>query len=77
VRIVQAAGRPLSDVRADFGKSPTLSNDVDVVVCAGAQDDGDASPNIVREDLPATIMRGGSKNLEFHTSVTPLFGLEA
>lgn len=68
VRIVQAAGRMLSEVRAEFAKVASSVTDTDVVVCAAASDD-ESSPNIVRDDAPSTIIRGGTKGIRFTTTV--------
>lgn len=76
IRVVQAAGRNLSDVRADFTRTASPTDDLDVVVCAGAQDDGNATENVVRDESPATIMRAGTANINFVTSVAELFPTE-
>lgn len=57
VRIINGMTRPLSKVRGEFlGKLPGRPPE-DVIVCAGATDDGNAKTNIVREQADPTVVR--------------------
>lgn len=75
-RIIQAAGVPLAEVRAEFEAAPELSLDLDAVVCAGAEDDAGLAGNVVRTEGEATIIRGGSRDLRLHTSADDLLNEE-
>lgn len=76
VRVVQAAGMALSSIRAEVEAMPAMPSDLDVILCAGAIDDGDATPSVVRGSQSASIMRGGSLSVKFITDVKPLVLLE-
>jgi hypothetical protein len=77
IRIIHVAGERLSEVRAALAASPALTRDLDVVICAGADDDANASSNIVRSEAVATIIRGGTEAIEFLTSAASLLQTEA
>ena len=75
IRVVNGAGRILSQVRALFSQEPPSPEEDTTVICAGAIDDGGAPPNILGGTSSATIIRPGSsarwvtaveaKNLDF------------
>lgn len=57
IRVVQAAGKPLSLAKQQFQALSSVATPDDVVICAGARDDGQAPSNIVRQSSPPTIVR--------------------
>ena len=57
VRVINGMTRPLSKVREQFfGKLPGRPPE-DIIVCAGATDDGNVKPNIVRDQSSSTVVR--------------------
>ncbi len=59
VRIIAGQGVPLSIVKSRYvGDANNLGED-EVIICAGATDDGDAKPHIVRGKGEDTVIRGG------------------
>lgn len=60
IRIVNGSGRMLNTMRADYNDEPPGVRDADWVVCAGALDDGGATPHILRSTAAPTLVRPGS-----------------
>jgi NAD-dependent SIR2 family protein deacetylase len=59
VRVVNGLTRILSQVKAEFVPRLPPEPKLDYVICAGAEDDGGAQPNIVRPSDNPTIVRFG------------------
>jgi hypothetical protein len=60
VRVVNGAGQLISESRALFSDEPVPTEPDDFVVCAGAEDDGGAPPNVVGRLRDPNIIRPGS-----------------
>ncbi|TRZ53145.1 hypothetical protein D4S03_02275 [bacterium] len=59
VRVVQGSGQPLSIVKSTYESEPPDPDPADIVICAGALQDGNAPVDIVRGDAGGTIIRAG------------------
>jgi hypothetical protein len=57
IRVIQTAGKPLSLAKQQFQALSSVAKPDDVVICAGARDDGRAPSNIVRQNSQPTIVR--------------------
>lgn len=59
VRVVNGATKLVGQVKAEFSVAPPGPIPDDVVICAGADDDGDVPSSVVRGDPPPDIVRSG------------------
>jgi len=57
-RVVKGSGITISEVKAKFKDEPPTCS-ADVIICAGAIDDGGVPSNVARGDTNPTIVRGG------------------
>jgi hypothetical protein len=60
VKLVNGQTRLLSQVKKEFEVAPATADKHELVICAGAVDDGSAASNIVRASSPRSVLRGGS-----------------
>lgn len=61
VRLIQAAGRLLHSIRADFAEATVPAGEPDITVCVGATDDGGVLSDIIRGQQTSSIMRPGAQ----------------
>jgi hypothetical protein len=61
IRVVQGAGQPLSAIRRKFSHEVPNVMAPDVVICAGAYDDGGVPADLVRESTLPTIVRSNAE----------------
>jgi hypothetical protein len=57
VRVINGMTKPLSKIKSEWLRVPPQQAPEDIIVCAGAVDDGNAQPNIVREQGDPNIVR--------------------
>jgi hypothetical protein len=57
VRVINGAGRVLSHVKQAFSPRHTQAGIDEVIICAGAEDDGGAPSDLVRDATPPTVIR--------------------
>ncbi len=57
IRVLQGAGQVLSEIKRAHEKDAGPVLDADLVVCAGADDDGGAPLDVVRGDRPGSLVR--------------------
>jgi hypothetical protein len=57
VRVVLGVGELLSHIKARFATESEVVPTCDIVICVGADDDGGAATNIVRQDTVSSIIR--------------------
>jgi hypothetical protein len=60
IRVINGQTKLLNEVRSRFASEPPRIPPVDYVICAGAEDDGNAKTNIVRGGGAGDIIRPGS-----------------
>lgn len=60
IRVINGQTKLLHEVRSGFASEPPRIPPVDYVICASAEDDGDATTNIVRGEASGDIIRPGS-----------------
>ena len=60
IRVVNGQTKLLSEVKRSFGSEPPRVMEDDYVICAGAEDDGDAKPDIIRDMTNGDAVRPGS-----------------
>jgi len=60
IRIVRGGGQALSLIKASYLNEAGTPEPVDIIVAAGAEDDGGAAANIVREGAVPNVVRPGA-----------------
>lgn len=59
IRVVAGRGVPLSIVKAQYVGNSNSLGERELVICAGATDDGDAKANVIRGEGSESVIRGG------------------
>lgn len=62
VRVINGGGQVISLVKQRFSTRQAQSGVDEVVICAGAESDGGAPSNLIRDATPPTVARPGSKS---------------
>ena len=75
IRVVNGQTKLLSDVRRSFAQEPPRPVEDAYVICAGAEDDGNAKIDIVRAEAAPDIVRPGSSAQWLTLPSAQTFGL--